>query len=280
MVQRTAITLNSDPDLEVGSAVLRSGMSIKNAIRSMPLIGPLARSIARPFSRHGSVGYSIATLRKLRGVHARTCTVCNYHGKFRAFGDPPRWDARCPSCGSLERHRLFALLLKQRPGLVRGRLIHFAPEPNIAALVKPLADQYQSADLFMSGCDLALNLEQIDLADGGVDVFLASHVLEHVNDHKALPELRRCLRAGGLAIIMVPIVEGWTESYENDEVTTERDRELHFGQFDHVRYYGRDIRDRITDAGFDLEEFTASPAECIEFGLARGETVFLATRPA
>ena len=135
-------------------------MSIKAAIRSMPLIGPLARSIARPFSRHGSVGYSIATLRKLRGVHARTGTVCGYRGKFRAFGDPPRWDARCPSCGSLERHRLFALLLKQRPGLVRGRLIHFAPEPNIAALVKPLADQYQSADLFMSGCDLALNLSR------------------------------------------------------------------------------------------------------------------------
>ena len=255
-------------------------MSIKAFVQSLPIAGSLVRAIVRPFSRHGTIGYPISTLKKLRGVYLRTCAVCGYLGLFRAFGDPPRWDARCPSCGSLERHRLLALLLKKRPGLISGRLVHFAPEPNVAGFVKPLALEYQSADLFMPGCDLALNLERIDLPDAGVDVFLVSHVLEHVDDRKALGELYRCLRPGGLAIIMVPIVEGWDRSYENAEVTTDRDRELHFGQFDHVRYYGRDLRDRIRDAGFELEEFMASPAECIEFGLTRGETVFLARRAA
>jgi SAM-dependent methyltransferase len=173
-----------------------------------------------------------------------------------------------------------AILVKQQPGLIRGRVIHFAPERNVADLIRPLADQYQSADLFMRGCDLVLNLEHMELPDESVDVFIASHVLEHVDDRKALAELFRCLRPGGLAVIMVPIVEGWNQSYENDRVTTERDRELHFGQIDHVRYYGRDIRDRIRDAGFELEEFAASPSECVKFGLTKGEAVFLARRPS
>jgi SAM-dependent methyltransferase len=100
-----------------------------------------------------------------------------------------------------------AILVKQQPGLIRGRVIHFAPERNVADLIRPLADQYQSADLFMRGCDLVLNLEHMELPDESVDVFIASHVLEHVDDRKALAELFRCLRPGGLAVIMVPIVE-------------------------------------------------------------------------
>lgn len=254
-------------------------MSLKSAVIALPVIGPLARAIARPFTPYGAIGYPIATMMKLRGVHPRMCTVCNYRGLFRGFGNPPRWDARCPSCDSLERHRLLAVLVKQRPGLIRGRVIHFAPEPNVAGFVRPLADQYQSADLFMSGCDLVLNLEHMELPDESVDVFIASHVLEHVDDRKTLPELFRCLQPGGTAIIMVPIIEAWEQSYENDQVATTHDRDLHFGQFDHVRYYGADLRDRIRAAGFELEEFTASPTDCVSFGLMRGETVFLATRP-
>ena len=37
------------------------------------------------------------------------CSVCGFVGRFRYFGDPPRPSAKCPRCGSLERHRLFAL---------------------------------------------------------------------------------------------------------------------------------------------------------------------------
>lgn len=253
-------------------------MSIKTAINSTPVIGSLIRTIVRPFTRHGSIGYSLTTFRNMRGVHLRTCSICNETGYFRAFGDPPRWDAKCPSCGSLERHRLLALLLKSRPDLIGGRLIHFAPEPNVAELVKPLASEYRSSDLFMRGCDLALNLEKMDLDDNSVDVFIASHVLEHVADTKALGELYRCLKPGGLALIMVPIIEGWDRTYENSAVTSRRERTLHFGQFDHVRYYGSDLRDRIRAAGFALEEFTAEPEDCVQYSLTPGEKVFVARR--
>ena len=40
---------------------------------------------------------------------------------------------------------------------------------------------------------------------------------------------------------MIPIIEGRASTYESSEVRTERERELHFAQFDHVRYYGADV---------------------------------------
>jgi len=48
---------------------------------------------------------------------------------------------------------------------------------------------------------------------------------------------------------MVPIEEGWEVTYENPKVVSPRQRLLHFGQEDHVRFYGRDIRNRLTAAG-------------------------------
>jgi SAM-dependent methyltransferase len=216
-------------------------------------------------------------LRHLYGVQARECPLCGYLGPFRAYGDPPRFDVVCPRCGSHERHRLLGLYLKANP--VSGEVIHLAPEPCMAPLVRESATRYRTADLFMPGCDLQLNLEAIDLPDRSVDVFICSHLLEHVDDRKALVELHRCTRPGGKVIIMVPIIEGWKRTYENPEALhSEESRTIHFLQFDHVRLYGADLRDRIRAAGFVLEEFQASPQDCLRYGLLRGETVFIANR--
>ena len=40
--------------------------------------------------------------KNLQGVYPRECPCCGYLGKFKAFGHPPRYDAICPQCGSLE----------------------------------------------------------------------------------------------------------------------------------------------------------------------------------
>ena len=77
---------------------------------------------------------------------------------------------------------------------------------------------------------------------------------------------------------MIPIIEGWTETYENPAIKSGRDREIHFGQNDHVRYYGRDFRDRVTAAGFSIQEFTADGADAVKYGLARGERLFVTTK--
>jgi SAM-dependent methyltransferase len=226
-------------------------------------------------------GYQAEVMSRMEGVFPRTCNVCGFQGNFKAHGHPPRYDARCPQCGSLERHRHFALLLANG-SIAIGKetgLIHFAAEDCVKRLIRERTGHYRSADIRPDYCDIVLDIEQLDLADSSIDAIVCFDVLEHVNDRKALSELFRVLVPSGFAVLRTPSVEGWTTTYENKEVRSPRDRLLHFGQEDHVRYYGHDLRDRISDAGFRLEEFTAAEPNVATFGLLRGDKIFVAHKP-
>lgn len=231
----------------------------------------------RPLLR--STGSALRILRKIYGEHPRTCSYCRYHGRFYAYGKPMRLDAMCSSCGALERERQVILADQQRHFFTGKRVLHFAPEPVLREYicsVKPAS--YITTDLNMPNVDTKENIEQLSFAEGSFDVVFSSHVLEHVDDKKALKELYRILAPQGMALIMVPLVEAWAESYENPEVQTTELRERHFGQWDHVRFYGRDIRNRIRQAGFSLEEMVATEPHVNIYGLIRGETIFIATK--
>ena len=174
---------------------------------------------------------------------------------------------------------MMALWVDANAGVVDGaRILHFAPEPFLEALFRNRSRDYRSADLDPEAADTVLNIENIDLPDASVDVVVCSHVLEHVDDIKALREIYRILAIGGRALLMFPIVEGWERTYENPSYISPADRTTYFGQFDHVRMYGRDVRDRITDIGFGLTEFTAEEPNVARYGLLRGEKVFVATK--
>jgi SAM-dependent methyltransferase len=211
----------------------------------------------------------------------RYCPLCDYFGRFAPFGAPPRFDARCPSCAALERHRLIWLLILRRNLFNDShRMLHFAAEGvlrrHLAGRVKSYATAEIRADLQP---DHVLNIEAIDLPDDSFERVMCNHVLEHVDDAKALREVLRILTPGGVAIFTTPIVEGWAATYENPEITGKTDRLLHFGQADHVRIFGRDLRERIRAAGYLLDEFTAVEPDVHRYGLMRGETVFIATKP-
>lgn len=238
--------------------------------------GPL-RSLA-VFARFG---VDFLTLwPKLFGVYPRECNICGHVGKMLAFGQPPRFDARCRKCGSLERHRLQAMWLRLNPRVMKDkRVLHFAPESVISQVLRPEAASYIGADLDGKRAETALNMESIDLDDASMDLIVCNHVLEHVNDAKALREFYRVLASGGVALLMFPLIEGWNSTYENPSVRTPKERTLHFGQWDHVRFYGHDVRERIRSAGFELTEFTAEEPEVKRLGLSRGEKIFIATKP-
>ena len=94
-------------------------------------------------------GYQAEVMSRLEGVFPRTCNICGFQGHFKGHGHPPRYDARCPGCGSLERHRHFALLLANGSipiGKATG-LIHFAAEDCVKKLIKERTDRYRSADI-------------------------------------------------------------------------------------------------------------------------------------
>ncbi|WP_231643951.1 class I SAM-dependent methyltransferase [Mycolicibacterium baixiangningiae] len=207
------------------------------------------------------------------------CNLCGYRGRFWPFGDPPRRGATCAVCGSKERHRLLGLWVSAHSDAVDGvRILHFAPEPLLSSLFRGRSSAYQSADLNPHLADTVLNIEAIDLPADSVDLVVCSHVLEHVDDRKALAEMHRILRPGGLALLMFPIVEGWGHTYENPAHTSAADRTRYFAQSDHVRMFGADVRDRIRDVGFTLTEFTAQEPYVARYGLMRGEKVFVATK--
>jgi SAM-dependent methyltransferase len=130
-------------------------------------------------------------------------------------------------------------------------MLHVAPEAQLSRLFASASGiDYLSADLFSSTAMVRMDITDIEYPDETFDVIYCSRVLEHVSDdRKAMRELHRVLRTGGWAILKVPISTA-EETFEDPTITTREERERAFGQFDHVRRYGADYKDRLEDAGF------------------------------
>ena len=217
--------------------------------------------------------------KEMRGRYDRTCPLCLYHGPFAPYRE--RIDSRCPSCDSRSHHRLFMLWLDQaKPIHPETRLLHFAPETGLAPYLKSLTKNYKSADLNPKRGDLAIDITDIALPDDSQDLIICHQVIEHVDDARALSELHRILDPGGTLVLTTPVEEGWAETYENPEAQTRRARQLHHGQGDHLRLYGRDLRDRIAKAGFTLSEFVAEEPLVSQHALERGTRLFICTKAA
>ena len=228
--------------------------------------------------RYGIDVVYLARHARWRNEHVRErCPACGFEGTFNAFGDPPRFGALCPGCGSLERHRFLALLLDQ--GLISegSDVLHFAPEARVGSLLRRVAKRYVTADLYMQGVDLKLNIEETGLADGEFDVVVCSHVLDYVNDKKALSELRRIIRPGGLLILLIEVTEG-ISTYEDPSLNAD-ERENIFGDRAKLRLYGGvDFQDLIRNAGFELKSYVAEARPAVENGLVLGDKVYVCSR--
>jgi SAM-dependent methyltransferase len=208
-------------------------------------------------------------LKKLKSVlSARECPLCGWSGREflrHGSGKKVRDDARCPSCGSLEWHRLGYYALRDRLDRL-GAVLHVAPETVVEKWLRSVADQYLSIDLEGTKAMRAMDLTALDLPDRSQDLIWCSHVLEHVpDDGAAMREMARVLRPGGRAILQVPI---WRdkETYEDWSVTTSEGRLEHFMQRDHVRLYGMDIVDRLKVAGLQVEVIDVKdlPAKAVQ----------------
>jgi SAM-dependent methyltransferase len=167
----------------------------------------------------------------------------------------------CPACDASDRERLYALYLEGVFGSFdpkrRYRLIEFAPSQ---ALRKKLTSypfvEYRSADLFRRSVDDRVDITDMpSYPDNSVDLFICSHILEHVpDDRKAMRELCRVLKPEGRGIVMVPLVHGVDETQEDPAVNTDALRWKYYGSGDHIRQFGkRDFLGRLTDAGFHVD---------------------------
>lgn len=213
-----------------------------------------------------------------QGGAVKTCPVCGYVGRFSPVRHKPAiW---CPNCDSRPRHRLFALWLASDPQALKGaRVLHFAAESALSALIRPRAAAYLTADIH-DAYDLTIDITAMtDVADGTFDAVIANHVLEHVDDAAAMAEIARVLAPGGLAVLTVPLVEGWNETLELPDANA-AERVLRATDPDHLRMYGRDFADRLRKAGLIVTDYAATEPEVGDHALHRGEKIFLARKPA
>ena len=88
---------------------------------------------------------------------------------------------------------------------------------------------------------------------------IALDVLEHVIDYReAIKECSRVLAPGGYCIFTVPQQDDLQTTYEDLTLTDATERETAFGQKDHWRIYGDDLKDTIASFGFEMKVISAS----------------------
>jgi predicted SAM-dependent methyltransferase len=192
-----------------------------------------------------------------------------------------RTNVLSPSTLSLERHRLLWLYLKNETLFFSDeiKLLHFAPEQAFYKRFKKQTNlQYTTTDLESPLADVKADICQLPFADNQYDVILCNHVLEHIpNDTKAMQELYRVLKPGGMAILQIPQDLSRAVTYSDDTITDREQRAQIFGQYDHVRIYGRDYFDKLRSVGFRVDEVdytnALSQAEVTKYCLAPGEII-------
>ena len=178
--------------------------------------------------------------------------------KFLPYGyEVQRQNVLSPSTLSLERHRLLWLYLTNETNFFtsKKKVLHMAPEQCFLSRFKKLNHEYITADIDSPIADVKADIVNLPFTDNSFDVVLCNHVLEHIQDDtKAMKELFRVMKKGGMGIFQVPQDLNRDVTFEDNSITDPKERAKIFGQYDHVRVYGRDYFDKLRSVGFKVEE--------------------------
>jgi predicted SAM-dependent methyltransferase len=210
-----------------------------------------------------------------------------------------------PSTLSLERHRLLWLYLQNETDFFQSELdsdspvtqnkriklrkdaetssalkvLHFAPEQEFYKRFKKQTNiEYTTTDLLSPLADVKADICNLPFEDNAYDIIFCNHVLEHIpDDTKAMQELFRVLKPGGMGIFQIPQDLSRASTFTDNTIVDQKERAKIFGQYDHVRVYGRDYFDKLRSIGFKVieEDYTHKIApELVEkYCLAKGEII-------
>lgn len=194
--------------------------------------------------------------------HGQKSEIYNHH---EMVGAGYRDNCLCFKCGSTDRERLLYSVIKFHIGLLnikqKYNILHVAPEKNISKLIEEKSfHNYIKGDKFTKGYSYSagtidLDITNLNFENNYFDIIICNHVLEHVpNEKLALTELHRVLKTNGKAIMQVPFSMSIDKTIEMENVLTDADRISLYGQFDHVRLYGRDYVERFKEVGFVIDQ--------------------------
>lgn len=191
----------------------------------------------------------------------------------------------CPFCRSNDRERHLLLYfdrLKLWQTLNDANVLDFAPEHNISVRIKACEPKnYFMVDLYPRSSEiLRVDIMDIPYSSDLFDFVICNHVLEHVaDDRRALAEIYRVLKPGGLAVLQTPFSTILERTFEDPGISTEQLRLTLYGQEDHVRLYGMDFFERIQTAGLRLRlcrhDDVATTSEARYYGMNPKEDLIL-----
>jgi len=181
--------------------------------------------------------------------------------KFLPYGyGNQRKNALSPSTLSLERHRLMWLFLKDETNFFTStkklKVLHIAPEQCFLDLFKKQKNlEYITSDLESPIADVKADICDLPFKENEFDVVFCNHVLEHIpDDTKAMQELYRVMKKGGFGVFQIPQDLSRDVTFEDNSITDKDERAKIFGQYDHVRVYGKDYFNKLRSEGFKVDE--------------------------
>ena len=219
----------------------------------------------------------------LRGTQYTDPIDGKSYRKFLPYGyEKIRKNVLAPGTFSLERHRLFWIYLKNETDFfssTKKKLLHFAPEQAFVSQFKKIKNlEYTTTDLKSPLADVKADICNLPFKDNEFDYIFCNHVLEHIpDDTKAMSELFRVLAPNGIGIFQIPQDLSREVTFEDYSITDPKERAKIFGQYDHVRVYGRDYFEKLRKNGFDVTavDYTKklSKEEIEQYRLAQGELI-------
>jgi predicted SAM-dependent methyltransferase len=173
------------------------------------------------------------------------CNICWWTGE--SFVGPVHSErAICPRCGSIARDRFLFFCFVSRNARSHYRILETSPRLGKAhqrAMRRWFDYRASDFDQRLHRTGMELDLQDIHLEGGSVDILLTQHVLEHVPDTEtALDEIHRVLAPGGAMYLQVPLLQGAT--------ARPTEPELHGDDTPVEWRFGPDLTDRLREHGF------------------------------
>jgi len=101
-----------------------------------------------------------------------------------------------------------------------------------------------------------------------------------------MKELYRILNPNGFVLIMVPLQKNKNDkTFEDERIISNEDRIKYFGQYDHVRLYGYDIKNKLAEifdevSTISISKFNSDKNDkyCLRNTLEIDEPIFIAKK--
>lgn len=205
--------------------------------------------------------------------------------------------SKCPFCNSIDRERFQEIVYKK---LINGfdndkkkkrknknfeqialheeflnnlkeddykYILHVAPEKIIREDLLHMQDRenirYYPIDIYANNTTIGANIIDLPFKNNTFDIIIINHVLEHIRDEKlVLLELKRVLKTNGQILLSVPITEDTATIDEEKYRKDIESRRKYYGQDDHMRLYGNDVKERFEKVGFNVKIYT--PADFLD----------------